>query len=1291
MTHAIKKAISLLLVFVQLFVLFPVLQPQAEAAQSESETPVLNETIVGTVQFQAFNFLGDNATGSDGVDYSATFYYTDDYFSPSAINTKADGKTADWDDLSANELSLASCSIDFAVASMTSAHGDVLEATDRTWDNSDYTDKDKNIKAFLSTCGFTNIEPSETMLIRPTNDSIAYTIASKPITVWDAASGTNKAFTLVAVGIRGAGYGQEWASNVTIGTPGNGANVVRHRGFDESAQTVCAAVRDYLSAHGITENVKYWVTGFSRSSAVANLTAGYLSDDPNAYHTRGRTDAGCADVYAYTWEAPQAASTSENALHYRNIHNIINAMDAVPKVSPGSFNHQRLGIDYRMPYYGNTTTDENEVYYARMREVLKTIAVGAYNYGGKAYQEDPLISATDPNHYPYNRTMRVRTITPTQLIDDAFDDVLMENFGTVDATGSAKRIESKHIDEFLDDLINVFLESKAWINQMGGGRTPIANRTTFIDNYQNDFRNVLGYLLDYSGPAFMVLIDKIINAIGEQLEITNALENGGLALAFGNFYASPNNTYRYIWQSGWEFWIGDVFNWTGKTRRQVLIDEAQPVVKNVIRNMVGNSFQDPQGITRTKFENSLDHLVALVVNLYADELTRYNSNYFGTTLYYMWEILSVHEQETVMSWIKSLDPNHMNRSCRTLTVPKDADVTLYEFRSQYNETPTDGETAAPVAARLRNGEFVPADHKDQRITKTESGESVVIRYPASLNIRADVTAHSTVDLSRVQVNDYQTAQDHTWVSEDYETQYVPAAASLPQLYTNANQIGTVNYKASDTNSKLSGGVEFAAGDTLHILVNDMADYNSADTKYVLSLDKAPKTVVTEYAMPTVVAENVSPDALSTEAEGFALSGGSLVWTGAVPTSAQSYEQVYGQNYNFTEYQLSGLSEASSVSLDGMVQSIRTRQSITVAPAANIYYDDALLTQQANAAHAAPDYQTPVEAAASTEIVASGTNQLSFRFSGTRIDVYLNTNDQTGAVNALLLNADGTEVYRQDEAMFSKRVYAKSASDMYNVPVISISGMDYGTYTLVLTSAKTVRVDGVRVYNENKAVYQSLREMLIDPENWIRDDTVSGAVYLDGGTTTTDVAAYQKDGPKGEVYLSGGNGIAFQIDGFDASASYRIGLSAVSGSSVRVQLNREEPLWVSSETHMFYDLHPTDGGEVVIRNLQGGILSVTDIEVMLPKLTVPRKLSLSVSPALMCFAESLSVPDEPAETAEPTPEVTAEPTAEPTPEVTPVPAPDSTPEPMADLSSTISQLISSFVSSLFGSISRLFGA
>ena len=139
MKNQTRKIISFLLVLVQLFVLFPVLQPQAKAAaQSESETPALNETIVGTVKFQSFNFLGDNDTGEDGTDYKTTFYYSDDYFSPSAINDNpniTDPKQT-WEML--DNPSLAACSMDFAVASYTSAIDDVLSQSTQTWRNTNY-------------------------------------------------------------------------------------------------------------------------------------------------------------------------------------------------------------------------------------------------------------------------------------------------------------------------------------------------------------------------------------------------------------------------------------------------------------------------------------------------------------------------------------------------------------------------------------------------------------------------------------------------------------------------------------------------------------------------------------------------------------------------------------------------------------------------------------------------------------------------------------------------------------------------------------------------------------------------------------------------------------------------------------------------------------------------------------------------------------------------------------------------------------------------------------------------
>ena len=133
MARTTKRTLALLLVLVQLITLLPVLSLRAEAAEpasdaaspQESALPVLNETIVGTVKFQSFNFLGDNATGSDGVDYTSTFYYSDDFFSPSAIHETA-STSLKWSDLSATETALASVSFDLTVATYASNENNVL-------------------------------------------------------------------------------------------------------------------------------------------------------------------------------------------------------------------------------------------------------------------------------------------------------------------------------------------------------------------------------------------------------------------------------------------------------------------------------------------------------------------------------------------------------------------------------------------------------------------------------------------------------------------------------------------------------------------------------------------------------------------------------------------------------------------------------------------------------------------------------------------------------------------------------------------------------------------------------------------------------------------------------------------------------------------------------------------------------------------------------------------------------------------------------------------------------------
>lgn len=1278
MKSNLRKTISFLLVFVQIIALFPLGMTTAKAENAaNSEMPVLNETIVGTVQFQAFNFLGENTTGngrndySDGKDYTSTFYYTDDYFAPSAINEKADQTTMLWTDL--DNMQLASCSAAFAFASFTSNIGNVLTNTEYSgrgsWENTEYSNKDSNVKSFLGQCKFEHVETFG-LTEKPTIDSIGYTIAHKTIHVWDEVGKTNKDYTLIAVGVRGAGYDSEWANNVTIGNPNSSGHEMpggRHWGFDDGAKTVCAEIQRYLSRNTITGEVKYWVTGFSRAAAVANLVAGYLTDGGSTYLTEQR------NVFAYTWECPQAASTSENALNYKNIHNIINPMDAVPKVSPTQFGHQRLGIDYQMPYYGNmpnkgtTNSDKalNKSYYERMQTILGTIATAKKSDGSA----DPVVTAVA--NFPYNTTVPVYTITGTKLITDAAGGNLGKNFGTEAVSARDVKIGDVYMDKFIDNLIDVFLTSKAWSGGTGQGASPTDNLSVFINDYQADFRALLGYLLDYSGPAFLGMVDELLDAVGDQIgsiSLTNWWNNTGFALAFARFY---------LFNSG----------------KDTLISRSQDMAVTIVNRMTSDYPDSANGssITRTRMNTALRNAVKLVINLYAQEKTAYGSQYFGTSLHFLNEILCTHLQETVLSWIMSLDSNHMNRSCRTVMVPRGSSAELHLYRPDYLTYDGDPEedvvSTAPIVASWNNGEW---STKDDRISYTASGDYIFIRYPASMEIRTDITANNGFNLNQVAVDDYITTSETVNVSSGKSQFYsaLPSSGSSDASGYRYITLDDTRTNANNQNSLLDAYGALTAGDTLHVIVNGTDQYNDPSA-YTLIVDKAPKTVVAEYSIPTVLAENVSRDALPTGAEGFEWKNGSIVWTGGTATSSQSYESVYGSNYNFMEYELSSLSEIRSTSLDGLVNSIRTRQNVTVTPAANVYYDDGLQTEQVNAVSTAPDYKAKVEAAEANEIAGGGETQISFRFTGTRIDVYTNTNSDTGSVNALLLNADGTEIYKQNGKMFSVRISGKSASDMYNVPVVSFSGMDYGTYTLVLVTppGKTTRIDGVRVYDDRVTQYLSLRETLIDPEKWISDSTVSGAVYLDGGSTTTDIAAYKKDGPKGEVYLSSGNGIAFQIEDFSSSASYRIGLSAVSGSPVRVQLNSEDPFWISTATHMFYDLHPTDSGEVVIRNLQGGILSVTDIE-MTPviRTSAPKSIKLSVSPALMRFAASLSVPAEPEETAEPSPEVTEE----PTPDVTPEPTTESTPEPTSDISSMIQQLLSSFVSSLFGSISRLFG-
>lgn len=244
-------------------------------------------------------------------DLDGTFYYTDAYFkNPGTYNEH-----------------LATMSLCMAMSAFNSNVGNDNK------DGTDYVLKSKNIVKLLSDIGVgrDNIYLSNTYTVKPGTGTIGVAIGQKEL--------DDEGHILVPIAVRGAGYESEWTSNVTIG---NNTEAGEHAGFADAANQVFAQVKSYISNYNLEQavregKVKFWVTGYSRAGATANLTARRLID---AYGTNN-------EVYAYCMEAPQGAlkDYTTGKSQYNIIHNCINYNDPVPKVAPSFMNFIRYGED----------------------------------------------------------------------------------------------------------------------------------------------------------------------------------------------------------------------------------------------------------------------------------------------------------------------------------------------------------------------------------------------------------------------------------------------------------------------------------------------------------------------------------------------------------------------------------------------------------------------------------------------------------------------------------------------------------------------------------------------------------------------------------------------------------------------------------------------------------------------------------------------------------------------------------------------------------------------------------
>ena len=139
----------------------------------------------------------------------------------------------------------------------------------------------------------------------------------------------NEKYDLVVVVLRGAGYQDEWLSNLNLG------NDVYVQGFIDASLVVHARLDDYLYRNDI-KDYKLLITGYSRAGAVAGLIGRYINEEPNYYNIDKD------NLFVYTFESQRYSSDKQE---YKNIHNVINKNDLIIYFYPESWGFYRNGIE----------------------------------------------------------------------------------------------------------------------------------------------------------------------------------------------------------------------------------------------------------------------------------------------------------------------------------------------------------------------------------------------------------------------------------------------------------------------------------------------------------------------------------------------------------------------------------------------------------------------------------------------------------------------------------------------------------------------------------------------------------------------------------------------------------------------------------------------------------------------------------------------------------------------------------------------------------------------------------
>ncbi|MGM9670616.1 MAG: family 20 glycosylhydrolase [Oscillospiraceae bacterium] len=278
-------------------------------------------------------------------------------------------------------------------------------------------------------------------------------------------------------------------------------------------------------------------------------------------------------------------------------------------------------------------------------------------------------------------------------------------------------------------------------------------------------------------------------------------------------------------------------------------------------------------------------------------------------------------------------------------------------------------------------------------------------------------------------------------------------------------------------------------------------------------------------------------------------------------------------------------------------------------------------------------------------LAAGAGAATFTFTGTGVDIYTRSTTETGSLMIRVVDSNGALVKVLSVNTIMKNGSTGATDDQevtaYNVPIVSLSGLKHGTYTLQIAAvksgsagAKDVYIDGFRVHGtlENQAndvytadqeyspVFIELRDEVLTAQNVNTDNSqyanqiaenVISQVYAASNSTTgavimsnnaqlrnADLQDLLDNGPKNEIYLQPNQALTFNVT---TSRVVQIGLKALNQATKYTITGKDPDQTLNASTDMFYTVLNKVNGDataqtITITNKGEGILSITELKI-----------------------------------------------------------------------------------------------